>query len=133
MQQKAEPKRTRSLSFGLERLGLTVLRYPLIAGLVVIAATVAALFGISKLQVDDSLTELFRTDTQEFRDYEILSERFPSSEYDVLIVVTGDKLLQRDSIEALRTLITELQFVDGMTGLVSLFSARQAPKPGEIP
>jgi predicted RND superfamily exporter protein len=133
MQQKAEPKRTRSLSFGLERLGLTVLRYPLIAGLVVIAATVAALFGISKLQVDDSLTELFRTDTQEFRDYEILSERFPSSEYDVLIVVTGEKLLQRDSIEALRTLITELQFVDGMTGLVSLFSARQAPKPGEIP
>jgi uncharacterized protein len=133
MQQKAEPKRTRSLSFGLERLGLTVLRYPLIAGLVVVVATIAALFGISKLQVDDSLTELFRTDTQEFLDYEILSERFPSSEYDVLIVVTGDKLLKRDSIEALRTLITELQFVDGMTGLVSLFSARQAPKPGEIP
>ena len=51
----------------------------------------------------------------------------------MLIVVTGDKLLQRNSIEALRTLITELQFVDGMTGLVSLFSARQAPKPGEIP
>ena len=90
-------------------------------------------FGISKLQVDDSLSELFRTDTQEFRDYEMMSERFPSSEYDVLIVVTGDKLLQRDSIEALRTLITELQFVDGMTGLVSLFSARQAPKPGKIP
>jgi hypothetical protein len=133
MQQKAEPKRTRSLSFGLERLGLTVLRYPLLAGLLVVAATVAALFGIAKLQVDDSLSELFRTDTQEFRDYEVMSERFPSSEYDVLIVVTGDKLLERDSIEALRTLITELQFIDGMTGLVSLFSARQAPKPGELP
>ena len=90
MQQKAEPKRTRSLSFGLERLGLTVLRYPLLAGLLVVAATVAALFGIAKLQVDDSLSELFRTDTQEFRDYEVMSERFPSSEYDVLIVVTGD-------------------------------------------
>src|SRR5688572_30783226 len=109
MQQKAEPKRTRSLTFGLERLGLTVLRYPLLAGLVLVVATGAAIICISKLQVDDSLTELFRTDTQECRDYEIMSERFPSSEYDVLIVVTGDKLLKRDSIEALRTLITELQ------------------------
>lgn len=133
MQQTAEPKRKRSLSFGLERLALTVLRYPVFAGALVIALTIAALFGISKLQVDDSLSELFRSDTQEFRDYETLSERFPSSEYDVLIVVTGDKLLERKSILALRTLITELQFLDGMTGLVSVFSARQAPKPGEIP
>ncbi len=133
MQQKAEPKRTRSLSFGLERLGLTVLRYPAAAAALIVAVTVVALFGISKLQVDDSLSELFRTDTQEFRDYETLSQRFPSSEYDVLIVVTGDTLLERKSILALRTLITELQFTEGMSGLVSLFSARRAPKPGEIP
>lgn len=133
MQQKTEPKRTRSLSFGLERLGLSVLRYPIVAAILVVAVTIAAIVGITKLRVDDSLSELFRTDTQEFRDYETLSERFPSSEYDVLIVVTGDKLLARDSVIALRTLIIELQFIDGMSGLVSLFSARQAPKPGEVP
>ena len=133
MQQKAEPKRVRSLSFGLERLGLTALRYPVIIAVLVVAATVAALFGISKLRVDDSLSELFRTDTPEFHDYEVLSERFPSSEYDVLIVVTGDKLLERKSVNALRALVTELQFVDGMAGEVSLFSAREAPEPGKVP
>ena len=37
------------------------------------------------------------------------------------------------SITALRSLLTELQFVDGMTGLVSLFSAREAPEPGKVP
>ena len=133
MQQKAEPKRVRSLSFGLERLGLTVLRYPAFTAAIIIAVTIAAFFGISKLRVDDSLSELFRTDTPEFHDYEVMSERFPSSEYDVLIVITGDKLLERKSITALRSLLTELQFVDGMTGLVSLFSAREAPEPGKVP
>jgi len=133
MQQKAEPKRVRSLSFGLERLGLTALRFPYIAAGFILLATVVALFGISRLRVDDSLSELFRTDTPEFRDYEVLSERFPSSEYDVLIVVTGDKLLERKSISALRNLVTELQFVDGMSGEVSLFSAREAPEPGKVP
>ncbi len=133
MQQKAEPKRVRSLSFGLERLGLTALRYPDRHRRLIIAVTIAALFGISKLRVDDSLSELFRTDTPEFHDYELISKRFPSSEYDVLIVVTGKDLLARRSVEALRNLVTELQFVDGMDGEVSLFSAREAPEPGKVP
>ena len=133
MQQKTEPKRVRSLSFGIERLGLTALRYPLIAAALIVAVTIAAGFGYSRLRVDDSLSELFRTDTPEFRDYETISERFPSSEYDVLIVVSGDNLLERKSVDALRNLIINLQFVDGMAGEVSLFSAREAPEPGKIP
>jgi uncharacterized protein len=133
MQQKVEPKRVRSLSFGIERLGLTVLRYPIITAAIIGAITVAAAFGYSRLKVDDSLSELFRTDTPEFRDYETISERFPSSEYDVLIVVSGKGLLQRPSIQALRNLIIELQFVEGMAGEVSLFSAREAPEPGKVP
>ena len=56
MQQKAEPKRVRSLSFGIERLGLTALRYPLIAAAIIVAITIAAGFGYTKLKVDDSLS-----------------------------------------------------------------------------
>jgi len=133
MQQKTQPKRVRSLSFGIERLGLTCLRYPLVVAVIVAAITVMAGLGYSRLRVDDSLSELFRTDTPEFRDYETISKRFPSSEYDVLIVVSGDKLLERKSIQALRELIINLQFVDGMAGEVSLFSAREAPEPGKVP
>jgi predicted RND superfamily exporter protein len=134
MQQKGEQtKKVRSLTFGVERLGLVALRYPLITAAIIVLATIAALFGYNRLKVDDSLSELFRTDTQEFRDYETISERFPSSEYDVLIVVSGPELLERKSVEALRSLIIELQFVDGMSGEVSLFSAREAPEPGKVP
>jgi predicted RND superfamily exporter protein len=133
MQQRTEPKRVRSLSFGLERLGLTVLRYPYVAATLIVLITIAAFFGISRLRVDDSLSELFRTDTPEFHDYELISKRFPSSEYDVLIVIEGPGLLERRSIAALRKLVSELQFVDGMDGEVSLFSAREAPEPGKVP
>ena len=50
-----------------------------------------------KLKVDDSLSELFRTNTEEFRRYEAIDRRFPSSEYDVLVVVEGHDLLKRRS------------------------------------
>ncbi|HAH64585.1 MAG TPA: RND transporter [Rhizobiales bacterium] len=133
MQQKTEPRRVRSLSFGIERLGLLALRYPVVVATILAAVTVAALFGITKLRVDDSLSELFRTDAPEFHDYETISERFPSSEYDVLIVVSGNDLLERKSIQALRNLVINLQFVDGMAGEVSLFSAREAPEAGKVP
>ena len=59
MQQKAEPKRVRSLSFGIERLGLTALRYPVVAAVLVVAITIAAGFGYTRLKVDD----VFRPNT----------------------------------------------------------------------
>jgi len=133
MQQKAESKKVRSLTFGLERIGLLSLRYPILMAILVGAVTVAAGFGYSQIKVDDSLSELFRTDTQEFRDYETISERFPSSEYDVLIVVSGPELLDRQNVEALRELVINLQWVEGMDGQVSLFSAREPPEAGKIP
>src|SRR6202008_219922 len=61
------------------------------------------------------------------------TRRFPSSEYDVLIVVEGKTLLERNSIEKLRDVVTDLQLIDGTRGLVSLFSARQPPQGNSLP
>jgi hypothetical protein len=71
---------------------------------------------------------LFRSDTPEYKQYEEVTKRFPSSEYDVLVVVEGKSLLERNSLEKLRDLVTDLQLVDGTRGIISLFSARQPPK-----
>ena len=51
----------------------------------------------------------------------------------MLVVVEGKTLLARDNLEKLRDLVTDLQLVDGTRGLISLFSARQAPAPGKLP
>ena len=85
------------------------------------------------MKVDDSLSQLFRSDTDEFRTYEEVTRRFPSNEFDVLIVIEGDKLLERSSLEKLRDLAIELQLIDGTRGLISIFAAREPPKDGQIP
>jgi predicted RND superfamily exporter protein len=121
------------LALGLERVGLIPIRFPLIYALLVVVLSIAAAFGVARIRVDDSLSQLFRSDTAEFRQYETLSRRFPSSEFDVLIVVEGDALLARQTLEKLRDLVTDVQLVDGTRGAISLFSARQPPEAGQIP
>jgi hypothetical protein len=115
------------LTFGLERLGLIALRAPLVSALLIAVLTALAVFGVTRLKVDDSLSELFRTNTDEFRRYEEIDRRFPSSEYDVLVVVEGRDLLKRPQVEAFGRAMTELQLVEGVGGLVSMLSARGKP------
>jgi predicted RND superfamily exporter protein len=94
---------------------------------------IAAVFGVARIKVDDSLSQLFRSETPEFKTFEEVTRRFPSNEFDVLIVVEGKSLLERASIEKLRDLVTDLQLIDGTRGIISLFSARQPPQGSELP
>ncbi|WP_322516213.1 MMPL family transporter [Rhodopseudomonas palustris] len=126
-------RRRVSIAFGLERMGLIAVRAPILSCVILVALIVGAIFGIQRIKIDDSLSQLFRSDTKEFHQYEQVTKRFPSSEFDVLVVVEGKNLLARDNLEKLRDLVTDLQLVDGTRGLISLFSARQAPEPGKLP
>ena len=93
-----------------------------------------------EIKVDDSLSQLFRSDTPEFKLYQRETHLFPSSEFDfpssefdVLIVVNGETLLERSSIAKLRNLVTDLQLIDGTRGIISSLSARQPPENGQLP
>jgi uncharacterized protein len=122
-----------SIAFGLERLGLIPMKAPIVSCIILIGLIIAAIFGIERIKIDDSLSQLFRSNTKEFRQYEEVTKKFPAEEFDVLVVVEGKTLLARDNLEKLRDFVTDLQLVDGTRGLVSLFSARQAPAPGKLP
>jgi predicted RND superfamily exporter protein len=126
-------QRRHPLALGIERIGLVSLRFPLAVALVAVALAIAAGFGVTRLKIDDSLSQLFRSDTPEFKQYEEVTRRFPSSEFDVLVVIEGKKLLERESVEKLRDLVTDLQLIDGTRGIISIFSARQPPEGGAIP
>jgi len=121
------------IAFGVERIGLLPLRNPRTALIIAIALIVVAILGVQRIEIDDSLSQLFRAKTPEFAQFEAVSRRFPSNEYDVLIVVEGKLLLQRNSIEKLRAAVTDLQLVDGARGILSLFSARQPDVEGGLP
>jgi len=120
-------------------MGLVSLRWPYIVAVIVVALSIGAVFGLNRIQVDDSLSQLFRSNTPAFKQYEEVTKRFPSTEFDVLVVIDGDDLLQRDSLEKLRNLVTDLQLVqdskggDATRGIISMFSAREPPQGGHIP
>jgi predicted RND superfamily exporter protein len=122
-----EPPRSIPLSLGLNKLGLIGLRAPLFAALIVLVITGFAVQGLLQLRVDDSLSELFRTNTPEFKTYEAIDRLFPSSEYDVLVVVEGKNLLTREGLTAFANAAADLQLADGVDGIVSMLSARGKP------
>src|SRR5512140_116404 len=131
--EKIEQRPTASIAFGLERIGLIAVQAPIWSCIILIGLVIGAIFGIERIKIDDSLSQLFRSNSREYRQYEAVTKRFPATEFDVLVVVEGKTLLARDNLEKLRDFITDIQLVDGTRGLVSLFSARQAPAPGKLP
>src|SRR3954451_8185179 len=131
--EKTEQRPTASIAFGLERIGLIAVQAPILSCIVLLGLIVAALFGIQRIKIDDSLSQLFRSNSKDYKQYEAVTKRFPATEFDVLVVVEGKTLLARDNLEKIRDMVTDLQLVEGVRGLVSLFSARQAPEPGKLP
>src|SRR5437588_164500 len=131
--EKIEQRPRSSIAFGLERLGLIAVQAPILSCIVLVGLFIGAVIGIDRIKIDDSLSQLFRSNSKEYRQYEAVTKRFPATEFDVLVVVEGKTLLARENLEKLRDLVTDLQLVDGTRGLISLFSARQAPAPGKLP
>jgi hypothetical protein len=131
--EKIEQRPTASIAFGLERIGLIAVQAPVLSCIVLVGLIIGAIFGIERIKIDDSLSQLFRSNSKEYRQYEAVTKRFPATEFDVLVVVEGKTLLARDNLEKVRDLVTDLQLVEGTRGLISLFSARQAPAPGKLP
>ena len=131
--EKVEQRPTASIAFGLERLGLIAMQAPILSCIVLVGA--------------DRRRDLRHRAHQDRRFAEPAvplqfqgipairggDQALPGDEFDVLVVVEGKTLLERDNLEKLRDLVTDLQLVDGTRGLISLFSARQAPAPGKLP
>jgi hypothetical protein len=125
--------RRSDLALGVERVGLVSLRFPGLVGLLALALAVLSAVGIARIKINDSLSQLFHSNTAEFRLYQQETHRFPSSEFDVLIVVNGKTLLERASINKLRNLVTDLQLINGTRGIISMFSVREPPTNGKLP
>src|ERR1700688_5059548 len=71
------PRALHRLAWGIERIGLVALRFPVLAAILVLVLSVGAAVGVARIKVDDSLSHLFRSETPEFKQYEEVSRRFP--------------------------------------------------------
>src|SRR3978361_2413173 len=119
--EEVEKRPTDSIAFGLERIGLIAVQKPIWSCVILVGLIIAALFGIDRIKIDDSLSQLFRSNSKEYRQYEAETKRFPAVEFDVLVVVEGKTLLKRENLEKGRDLVTDLQLVGSASRLRSRF------------
>src|ERR1700750_1798794 len=89
----------KSIAFGLERLGLIPMKAPILSCIILVILIIGAVFGIQRIKIDDSLSQLFRSNSKDYKQYEAETKRFPATEFDVLVVVEGKTLLARDNLE----------------------------------
>jgi hypothetical protein len=123
----------RSVAFGAERLAFIPFKAPAITVLIALALALLAVVGIQRIKIDDSLSQLFRSNDPAYKQFEQVSRDFPSSEYDVLVVVSGQSLLARDSVDKLRGFVADVQLIEGTRGALSMFSAREPAPEGGLP
>src|ERR1700730_18453020 len=121
--EKIEQRPMGSIAFGLERLGLIAVQAPILSCIILVGLIIGAIFGIDRIKIDDSLSQLFRSNSKEYRQYEAETRRFPATEFDVLVVVEGKTLLSRPNLEKLRELVSDRHVVEGTRGLISLLFA----------
>jgi len=115
------------LGFGLEKFGLLTLARPRLTAVAVVLIAAICAIGVARIEATGILSDFFRGDNADYRTYQQMSERFPTSEFDVFVIVEGKDLLTPDNLEAVRTLHLEYQFVPAVNGVLSIFSMRQAP------
>lgn len=113
-------------AFGLERIGLVSVRTPLASLIVLIVVTVVAIVGVFRVTFDDDLRRLFRSQDAVFKTYERLQASFPTLENQLIVVAESKAPLSGMQLSALRDLHLDLQFVDNVSGVASLFTLRKA-------
>jgi len=121
------------LGFGLERFGLITLARPRLTAVALVLLTAFCALGVLRIEATGILSDFFRGSNPDYRTYQQMSERFPTSEFDVFVVVEGQDLLTPQRLEDVRMLHLELQFVEPVTGVLSVFSMRQAPDADGYP
>ena len=112
--------------FGLERLGLVTLRHPRRTAVVAVLVTLLAAFAAVQLPFESNIRDIFRSDSSDYAVLEELVAAYPASENDVVVVVEGD-ILKPASLAALRAFHLDTLLLDGVNGVVSLFSAYHPP------
>src|SRR5258708_34015201 len=127
--EKIEQRPMGSIAFGLERIGLIAVQKPVLSCIILVGLIIGALFGIDRIKIDDSLSQLFRSNSKDYKQYEAETNRFPAVEFDVLAVDEGKTLRKRENREKRRDLATDIQLVAATLGMISLFSAPHAPTP----
>lgn len=116
--------------FGLEKLGLVSLRYPWLCLALAVLITPVMAYGARHLDFSSDIREIFRSGDPAFDLLDVVDERFPDIQRDIHVVVSSDKPFDLEELKTLKKLEQALKMLGGVRGVLSMFSAIQAPEEG---
>lgn len=122
-EQSREAKALNRFGFGLEALGIAVVRWRrpfAVAALAVFAVLISA---IPTLRFDGNTLNLIAEDSELYRNYREIGRDFRDPAGDLVAIVRSDGLYTREKFEALRELHLELTIAEGVSGVVSPFTS----------
>jgi len=108
--------------FGLEKIGLAALKFPVISTLLIVLLTVITAFGVSKLEFSGANVDILRDDSIEISNYDTLLRNFRDFNNDAIVLIRSDNLATVEGIETYRDLHFEFQFSQKVESVLSLFS-----------
>jgi hypothetical protein len=116
-----------SLGFGLERVAWIALHRPRLALGAALCLLAAAIVGLTQVTFDEDLRAVFAGENDTYRDYVRVTEEFVDPENENLLLIEGQHLAAPENFEKLQELQFELQFIDGVDNVFSLFALRHPP------
>lgn len=120
--------------FGLEKIGLVCLRWPKAALALVVLSCLIAIYGLTKLEFDGDPGQVFRANNEISRATDRQAAAFPSNGEQLVLLIESQASYSAKQLEIIRGIHLEVQFIDGVTGVTSIFSARErADENGNSP
>ena len=118
------------LVWPLLRLSEVAARWPKAALSLLIVLTITMALGIQWVSTDDALENFLRAPTEDYRIFERMRERFPTSDHDVFVTIEAQDIFTAANLQSLQELQFTLLLADSVKSVVSIFSLKE-PLQGE--
>jgi uncharacterized protein len=90
-----------------------------------IVLTITMALGIQWVSTDDALENFLRAPTEDYRTFERMRERFPTSDHDVFVTIEAPNIFTASNLQSLQELQFTLLLAKSVKSVVSIYSLKE--------
>lgn len=117
-----------SIGFGLERIGLLVLRAPIFASMALLLSLIISIVVIPRIGFDGNVVNVLNPQSKAYKDFIRQAKTFHDFSGDVSIIIKHKELNTAKVFDGLRDLHLDLTLEDGVQSVFSIFTLGEASK-----